>query len=72
MKTLESLDREMETLQKVPSKDKKNHQKKLVIGRELTKVFEEIVTGTPAELIVFFANNPDKVRGEFVVICYSR
>lgn len=46
-------------------------QKTVVIGRELTKVFEEIIRGTPAELALFFKNNPDKVRGEFVVIVAS-
>jgi 16S rRNA (cytidine1402-2'-O)-methyltransferase len=40
----------------------------VVIARELTKIFEEIVRGTPAELAAFFAKNQDKVRGEFVVI----
>lgn len=59
LKTLESLDKEMKI------------SKKLVIGRELTKVFEEMVRGTPAEITLFFKNNPEKVRGEFVVICYD-
>ena len=40
----------------------------VVIARELTKVFEEIVRGTPAEIAAHFAGNQDKVRGEFVVI----
>jgi 16S rRNA (cytidine1402-2'-O)-methyltransferase len=42
--------------------------KKVVIGRELTKIFEQVLTGTPAELEQYFIANPDKVRGEFVVI----
>ncbi|MDO8482938.1 MAG: 16S rRNA (cytidine(1402)-2'-O)-methyltransferase [bacterium] len=42
--------------------------KKVTIARELTKIHEEIVSETPAELLVFFKTNPEKVRGEFVVI----
>ena len=43
-------------------------EKKVVLGRELTKVFEEVVSGKPAEIIKYFELNPDKVRGEFVVM----
>jgi 16S rRNA (cytidine1402-2'-O)-methyltransferase len=42
--------------------------KKVIIARELTKVFEQVVSGTPAELLKYFEANPDKVRGEFVVM----
>ncbi len=42
--------------------------KKIVIARELTKVFEQIISGSPVEIIEYFSANPDKVRGEFVVI----
>lgn len=41
--------------------------RKVVIGRELTKMFEQIVSGTAPEMLVYFEKNPDKVRGEFVV-----
>ena len=40
----------------------------IVIARELTKVYEERVAGTATELIAFFGQHPDKVKGEFVVI----
>lgn len=40
----------------------------LVIARELTKMFEEVVRGTVAEVAEYFTNHPDKVRGEFVVM----
>lgn len=45
--------------------------KQVFIGRELTKMFEESVSGSPAEIFEYFSKNPDKVRGEFVVIVYS-
>lgn len=38
------------------------------IGRELTKVYEEFVQGSPTEVLEYFTKNKDKVRGEFVVI----
>ena len=46
--------------------------RKIVIARELTKVFEQIVSGTPEEVIKYFIDNPDKVRGEFVVLVSGR
>ncbi|MEI6528151.1 MAG: 16S rRNA (cytidine(1402)-2'-O)-methyltransferase [bacterium] len=42
--------------------------KKVVIARELTKIFEQIVTGLPEEVEKYFLKNADKVRGEFVVM----
>jgi 16S rRNA (cytidine1402-2'-O)-methyltransferase len=41
---------------------------RVVIARELTKVHEEVVSGTPAELLAHFESHSDTVRGEFVVI----
>ena len=41
---------------------------KVVIGREITKQFEEFVEGTPGEVLTYFTVNEDKHRGEFVVI----
>ncbi len=41
---------------------------KIVIGRELTKQFEEFVEGTPEQVLTYFTVNDDKHRGEFVVI----
>jgi 16S rRNA (cytidine1402-2'-O)-methyltransferase len=42
--------------------------KRVIIARELTKVFEQVISGTPAEIEKYFTDNKDKVRGEFVVI----
>jgi 16S rRNA (cytidine1402-2'-O)-methyltransferase len=38
------------------------------IGRELTKKFEEIITDTLANIQASFKQNPDKIKGEYVVI----
>ncbi|QQR79230.1 MAG: 16S rRNA (cytidine(1402)-2'-O)-methyltransferase [Candidatus Moraniibacteriota bacterium] len=46
-------------------------EKRLIIGRELTKVYEEIVRGNVAEVIAYFAERPAKVKGEFTIIAYA-
>lgn len=58
MKTLESLVEILNTEQ----------GKRVTVCRELTKVFEEVVSGSAQEVKEYFESNPDKVRGEFVVI----
>ncbi|MBU6388641.1 16S rRNA (cytidine(1402)-2'-O)-methyltransferase [Patescibacteria group bacterium] len=41
---------------------------RVTIARELTKIHEEVISGTPDEVLAHFATHPDTVRGEFVVI----
>ena len=41
--------------------------RRICVGRELTKLFEEIKLGTTAEVLAYYQSHPDKVRGEFVV-----
>jgi 16S rRNA (cytidine1402-2'-O)-methyltransferase len=41
---------------------------RVTIARELTKIHEEVISGTPAELLAHFTAHPDTIRGEFVVI----
>ena len=43
-------------------------ERKVVIARELSKIYEQIISGAPAEIENYFTDNPDKVRGEFVVM----
>ncbi len=38
------------------------------LGRELTKLHEEMLVGTPAELLMVITETPVKQKGEFVVI----
>ncbi len=45
-------------------------EKRIILGRELTKMFEETVRGTVAEVLDYFQKNPGKVKGEFVIIVY--
>lgn len=44
---------------------------RVIVGRELTKMFEEVVRGTVVETLEYFGSNPGKVKGEFVVIAHS-
>ncbi len=41
---------------------------RVTIGRELTKMHEEVLQGTPQELIALLESDPNHQRGEFVVI----
>jgi len=41
---------------------------RVTIARELTKIHEEVISGTVAEVQTHFTKHPDAVRGEFVVI----
>lgn len=43
-------------------------QRKVVLARELTKRFETVLDGTPAELVERIKADPDQQRGEFVVL----
>ncbi len=42
--------------------------KKVVIARELTKLFEQTISGNPESILQYFKLNSDKIRGEFVVM----
>ena len=46
----------------------KNPEAQIVLGRELTKMYEEVVRGNIQEVIEYFMNNSDKIKGEFVII----
>ncbi len=56
MKTLESLKNELRS------------ESRVIIAREITKMFEEVVAGTPEEVLEYFTTHTDHVRGEFVVL----
>ena len=42
--------------------------KLVTLARELTKIYEEILSGTAKELLEILEENPEKQKGEFVVI----
>lgn len=43
-------------------------EKYVIIGRELTKMFEEIRRGSVMEVLNYYRENLEKVKGEFVVM----
>ncbi len=43
-------------------------ERTIAVARELTKIYEEVVEGKPQEIIEYFKQNPDKLRGEFAII----
>ncbi|MBQ7286863.1 MAG: 16S rRNA (cytidine(1402)-2'-O)-methyltransferase [Candidatus Gastranaerophilales bacterium] len=62
----ESPNRLLETLEVI---EKEFPNKKVAIGRELTKKFEEIKVGTISEIIGYFKNNT--LKGEIVALLYK-
>ncbi len=44
--------------------------KKMVVGREMTKFFEEYPGGTIAELYRYYSSNPGKIKGEFSCVVF--
>ena len=47
-------------------------KKRVTVCRELTKIFEQVVSGTPTEVAAHFKTHQDNVRGEFVLIVSER
>lgn len=45
-----------------------NPTRYVVVAKELTKIHEQVVRGTSQEVLEYFNENEDRVRGEFVVI----
>ena len=45
-----------------------HEDRKVVVLRELTKMFESVITGSASEVMEYFASHQKEVRGEFVVI----
>lgn len=40
----------------------------LMVGREISKMHEQMVRGTATEVLAYFVAHPDKVRGEIVIV----
>lgn len=65
----ESTHRILKTLESLHN----NYPQQIVyVGRELTKMHEEMLVGTPAELLAILNEKPVKQKGEFVVIVDSK
>jgi 16S rRNA (cytidine1402-2'-O)-methyltransferase len=47
-----------------------NKKKKVIIGRELTKMFEEVIRGETDQALGYFSQNKPKIKGELVIIAY--
>lgn len=43
-------------------------EKHIILGRELTKMFEEVIRGSVAEVLAHYQKNPGKVKGEFSIL----
>ncbi|OGZ04878.1 MAG: 16S rRNA (cytidine(1402)-2'-O)-methyltransferase [Candidatus Lloydbacteria bacterium RIFCSPHIGHO2_02_FULL_54_17] len=56
LKTLESLKKHL------------HPKRRILVARELTKIYEESIIGEPEEVLAYYLSHPDRVRGEFVVV----
>ncbi len=65
MKTLESLVKHLGTENSTIDRTKMTQ---VTVARELTKMHEEVVQGAPEEVLAYFTEHSDHVRGEFVVL----
>ncbi len=45
-------------------------ESKVVVAKELTKIHEKFIRGTSKEVCKYFQDNPEIIRGEFVILCY--
>lgn len=45
-------------------------EKKIILGRELTKLFEEVVRGNIDSVLAHLNSDPHKTKGEFVIIVH--
>lgn len=67
----ESRYRFLKNLELIKELNAENERKiNLIICRELTKVFESVKKGNLDEVLDYYKSNPDKIKGEFVVILY--
>ncbi|WP_028487066.1 16S rRNA (cytidine(1402)-2'-O)-methyltransferase [Thiomicrorhabdus chilensis] len=62
----ESPHRLMDSLQAL--KTVLGEKRQMVAAREMTKAFEQFVPGSIEEVLRYFTDHPDKVRGEFVLM----
>jgi len=42
--------------------------RQIMVARELSKIYEQMVRGSAAEVLLYFDQNPDKIRGEIVIV----
>ncbi|MAF59718.1 16S rRNA (cytidine(1402)-2'-O)-methyltransferase [bacterium] len=49
-------------------KDNLEDDRRVVVSKELTKIYEESISGSSKEVFEYFEENEDKVRGEFVIM----
>lgn len=48
-----------------------NSELKFIIGRELTKMFETIISGNAGEVLNYLKSSPNNIKGEFVIITHK-
>lgn len=61
----ESPERLLNTLEIIKNTD---NNRTICVAKELTKLFENIITKNADDIFLYYKNNQDKIKGEFVII----
>ena len=59
IKTLEALQKHLDPFREI------------IVVREMTKIYEQVIAGTAAEVLAYYTDHPEEVRGEIVIIMSS-
>jgi len=49
-----------------------DNSRRVIVAKELTKIYEEIISGTAKKLLRYFEMHDEKIKGEFVIIVGSK
>lgn len=60
----------LESLAPASLADESRREKNVILGRELTKMFEEVRRGTVSDILAHYREHESTVKGEFVIIIY--
>jgi 16S rRNA (cytidine1402-2'-O)-methyltransferase len=70
LKNLELLEHLQADFDSKSELNSKTNGKQIIIGRELSKLFEEIVRGNINDVKNYFQAHPEKMKGEFTIIAH--
>ena len=53
-------------------KEHLDNNRRVIVAKELTKIYEEVISGTAQKLLRYFETHNEKIKGEFVIIIGSK
>lgn len=58
----------LEEISKLQEEILADEKRRVVVGKEITKIYEDYLFGTPEEILEIFQQDPQKTKGEFVIM----